>query len=98
MLRRHIQGHDGAQGAAAPAAASTSGAAVADGAQMAAARLRQAWGWWGAARGAFLAVTWPVRRLPLWGLLAAVVLAPLAAGLGLAAFAVWSALRWVGFA
>lgn len=52
---------------------------------------------WRLAASAFRALTWPVRRLSGWTLLAAVVAVPLGVGAGVVGFAAWSVLRALGF-
>ncbi|KAI8465549.1 MAG: hypothetical protein J3K34DRAFT_487476 [Monoraphidium minutum] len=93
LLRRHLHVHDAGRAAPAGAELGAGGEALA---AAAVAKARKAVGLVGAARRAALVVAWPVRRLPLWALLAGVVAAPLALGAGGAVFAVWTGLRWLG--
>lgn len=53
-------------------------------------------GLWSLGQGVIMVVTWPIRRLPMWGLLLCVVLAPLAVGAVAVGAAVWFGLRRLG--
>ncbi|KIZ05230.1 hypothetical protein MNEG_2732 [Monoraphidium neglectum] len=90
LLRRHMEQYKGlAPAAVAPPPSYRAPPQVEH-------QLQKAWGLWGLTRHPLRAVFWLVRRLPLVGLLACVVLAPMAAGLGLAGLVVYTSLKWIG--